>query len=86
MACKYVQVLLGLFFPELQEKERLNVRFKKDSATAHTAHMSMQALSDNFGDRIISSGIWPASSPDLNPCDSFFCGYFKDKVFNSKKN
>jgi hypothetical protein len=29
----------------------------------------MQALSDVFGDTIISNGIWPASSPDLNPCD-----------------
>jgi hypothetical protein len=45
--------------------------------------MSMQALSDVLGDRIISDGIWLARSPDLNPCDFFLCGCLKDKVYNS---
>jgi hypothetical protein len=45
--------------------------------------MYMQALSDVFTDRIISSGIWPERSPDLNPCDFFFWGCLKDKVHNS---
>jgi hypothetical protein len=45
--------------------------------------MSMQALSDVFWDRSISSDIWPARSPDLNPCDFFFWGCVKDKVYNS---
>jgi hypothetical protein len=45
--------------------------------------MSMQALSGVFGGRIISSDIWPAHSPDLNPCDFFFWGCLKDKVHNS---
>jgi hypothetical protein len=43
----------------------------------------MQALSDVFGDRIISSYIWPARSPDLNLCDLFFWGCLKDKVYSS---
>jgi hypothetical protein len=43
----------------------------------------VQVLSDVFGDRIISSGIWLASSPDLNRCDFFLCGCLKDKVYNS---
>jgi hypothetical protein len=44
----------------------------------------MQALSDVFGNRIISSGIWPARLPDLNPCDFFFFwGCLEDKVDNS---
>jgi hypothetical protein len=44
----------------------------------------MQALSDVFGNRIISSGIWPAHSPDLNPCDFFFFwGCLKDNVYSS---
>jgi hypothetical protein len=50
--------------------------------TART-RMSMQALSDVFGGKIISSGIWAARSPDLNPCDFFFWGCLKDKVYNS---
>jgi hypothetical protein len=36
----------------------------------------MQPLSDVFGDRIISSGIWPARSPYLNTCDFFHLGLF----------
>jgi hypothetical protein len=45
--------------------------------------MSMQALSDVFGDKIISNGIWPALSPELNPCDFFFWGCLLNKVYNS---
>jgi hypothetical protein len=45
--------------------------------------MDMQALSEVFGDRIISSGIWPAHSPDLNPCDFFLLGLLERQSFNS---
>jgi hypothetical protein len=45
--------------------------------------MSMQALSDVFGDRIISSGVWPARSPDLNYCDFFFWGCLKANIYNN---
>jgi hypothetical protein len=41
-------------------------------------------LSDVFGNRNISSGIWPAHSPDLNSYDFFFCGSLKGKVYSSK--
>jgi hypothetical protein len=43
----------------------------------------MQALSDVFRDKIISSGIWPACSPDLKPCYFFFWACLKDKTYNS---
>jgi hypothetical protein len=43
----------------------------------------MQALSDVFRDRIINSDILPARSPDFDPCDIFFWGCLKDKVYNS---
>jgi hypothetical protein len=75
--------ILGHFFPELTEEERLYGWLQQDSATAHTARMSMQALSDVFGDRIMSSGIWPARSPDFYPCHFFFWGCLKDKVYKS---
>jgi hypothetical protein len=32
---RYVQVILGQFFPELTEEHRLYVCFQQDSATAH---------------------------------------------------
>jgi hypothetical protein len=46
--------------------------------------MSIQALSDIFGDRNISTCIWPEHSPDLKPYDFFSCGSLKEKVYNSK--
>jgi hypothetical protein len=52
-----IQVILGHVFPELIEDERLYGWFQQDSTTAHTARMSMQALSDVFWDRSISSDI-----------------------------
>jgi hypothetical protein len=64
---RYAQVILGQFIPELREEERIYGWFQQDSSTAHTACMSMQALFDVFGDRIISSGIWSVRSPNLNP-------------------
>jgi hypothetical protein len=80
---KYKQVIPRQFFQELIE-ERLYGWFQQDSGTAHIAHMCIQALSNVFGDRNISSGIWPSHSPDLNPSDFFFCGSLKAKVYNSK--
>jgi hypothetical protein len=77
-----VQVILGKFFSELTE-ERLYGWFQQDPATAHTAHMSVQALSDVFGERIISSDIWTERSPDLSPYNFFFWGCLKDKVYSS---
>jgi hypothetical protein len=50
----YVQVILGQFFPELTEEDRLYGWFQQDSATAHTARTSMQALSN--------VGVWCAES------------------------
>jgi hypothetical protein len=41
------------------------------------------ALEKVFGDRIISCGLWPASSPDLTPCD-LFMGNLKDKIKRAK--
>ena len=47
--------------------------FQQDGATAHTARVSMAAVGEVFGDRVISCGLWPPRSPDLTPPD-FFCG------------
>jgi hypothetical protein len=74
---RYVQVILTQFFPEITQEERLYGWFRQDSATARTARMSMHALSNVFGVKIISSDIWPACSYDLNPCDFFFWGCLK---------
>jgi hypothetical protein len=73
---RYLWAILRQFFSEflseLTEDERLFGWFQQDSATAHIACVSMQAFSDVFGDRNISSDIWPAHSPDPNACNFFF--------------
>jgi hypothetical protein len=63
---RYVQVILGQLIPQLTEEERLYGWFLQDSATAHTARISMLALSDVFGDRIISSGVGQHFNPILS--------------------
>jgi hypothetical protein len=65
------------------EEDRLYGWFQQGSATVHTARIPVQALSDVFWDKIVSSDIWPSTSPDLNPCDFFVWGCLKDKVYNS---
>jgi hypothetical protein len=51
--------------------------------TTNTARLSVQAFSDVFWDRIISSDIWLANSPDINPCDLFLLGFFEGQNLNS---
>jgi hypothetical protein len=38
----------------------------------HTVSNCTAAISDMFGDRVISEGLWPACSPDLMSCE-FIC-------------
>jgi inhibitor of nuclear factor kappa-B kinase subunit alpha len=68
---------------ELTDEENLHGWFQQDSATDHTVWLPMQAVSNLFRKRIISSGIWQAYSPEMNPCDFFFWGCLKDKVYKS---
>jgi inhibitor of nuclear factor kappa-B kinase subunit alpha len=43
----------------------------------------MNILNEVFENRLISRGMWPARSPDLNPCDFYLWGNLKDKVYSS---
>jgi hypothetical protein len=62
---RYVQIILRQFFPNLTEEERLC-----KTRQLPTPHVCLcKALSEVFRDRIIGSDIWPARSPDLNPCN-----------------
>jgi hypothetical protein len=65
--------ILSPFFTELTEEERLYGVFLLDSATAHMAYVSLEALQKVFGDHILSCGLWPPRSPDLVPCDFYLC-------------
>jgi hypothetical protein len=53
----------------------------QDGATAHTATYSINVLNEVFEYRLISRGLWPARSPDFNPCDLW--GNLKDKVYSN---
>jgi inhibitor of nuclear factor kappa-B kinase subunit alpha len=46
----------------------------------------MEELRQVFGDRIISRSLWPARSPDLNPCDFYLWGNLKQKVYKTNSH
>jgi hypothetical protein len=73
--------ILRPFFELLNEHDRRFTFFQQDSATPHTARVSMEELRQVFWDRIISRGLWPARSPDLNPCDFYLWGNLEQKVY-----
>jgi hypothetical protein len=57
--------------------------FSKTQVLPTLQVMSVQALSDFCGDRIINCGVWPACSPDLNLCDFFPFRLLEGKLDNS---
>ena len=79
-AQRYVDLILQPFFAEVTEEERDHAYFMQDNATAHTAHISMREIVDVFEDRIVSRGLWPPRSPDINPCDFYLWGKLKSVV------
>ena len=42
--------------------------------------ISMREIERVFHDRIISSDLWPARSPDKSPCDFYLSGTLKNAV------
>jgi hypothetical protein len=62
------------------DPEHQHAFFQQDSDTAHAAQMSMDAVREVFGNRIIRSGLSQAYFNDLNSCD-LFKGNIKLKVF-----
>jgi inhibitor of nuclear factor kappa-B kinase subunit alpha len=76
---------LGPFLRALRKQKRHGY-FMQDGAAAHTATYSIKALNEVFEDRRVSRGLWPARSPDLNPCDFFLWGNLKDKVYSNNSH
>jgi hypothetical protein len=64
-------------------KKKRHGYFMQDGATAHTATYSIIVFNEVFEDRLISRGLWPARSPDLNPYDFYLLGNLKDEVYSS---
>jgi hypothetical protein len=65
------------------EEEKAYSYFMQDGDTAHTATYSINVLNEVFEDRLISRGLWPARSPDLNPCYFYLWRNLKDKVYSN---
>jgi inhibitor of nuclear factor kappa-B kinase subunit alpha len=80
---RYILSIHRPFFELLNEHNRRFAFFQQDSATPHTARDSIEELRQVFRDRIISRGLWPARSPDLNPCDFYLWGNLKQKVYKT---
>jgi hypothetical protein len=72
---------LNRLFPELTEEERLCGYFQQDLATVHKASNFVATISNMFGDRVISEGLWPAHSPDLMLSDFYLWGILKDRMY-----
>ena len=67
----YIHNILEPFFDQLTEQEKQQGCFQQDGATAHMARVSMAAVSEVFGDHVISHGLWPPPSPNLTPPDFY---------------
>lgn len=76
------QGIITQFIALLDQEER-DCLFQQDGARPHTSHETMEFLREFFGDRVISTGLWPPRSPDLSPCDFFLWGYLKDRIFRT---
>ena len=58
----------------------------QDGAPCHRTNIVRNRLREVFVNRIIGLGHaveWPASSPDLTPCDFFLWGYLKNNVYET---
>jgi hypothetical protein len=56
-------------------------RKMQDNAKTHVANSYINALHEVFGEQVISWGLWPPQSPDLNPCDFYLWSTLKEKVY-----
>lgn len=92
---RYLSLLKNKFVPALrkQSPNMDNEWFMQDGAPPHTSNEVLHYLDDVFGDHVISrrypdvygrGAVWPAHSPDLNPCDFFLWGFLKSVAYKPK--
>ena len=79
---RYREMTSHFFLPKMQELDLYDMWFQQDGAICHTARVTMDLLSGEFGEHFISrSG---PRSCDLTPLDYFLWGYVKDHVYTDK--
>ena len=72
------------FWPQLDD---MDMWFQQDSATSHTANITINLLETKLGECVISrNGIvgWPPCSCDSTPLDHFLWGYVNSMVYANK--
>jgi hypothetical protein len=71
------------FFSDLTEEERVHENFQQDTATTHVACASLEAVHEVFSNCIISTGLWPTSSPNLTNYNFYLWRSLKHKVYKT---
>ena len=90
----YLQMINNNVVPQLEQYFRQQIVFPilwwvQDGAPAHRLIMVQVRLRELSGHRVIvlyEDVEWPPRSPDITPCDLFFWGYLKNKVYTSPPN
>ena len=77
----YRDMLINHVEPQLRSHHCLTKTvFQQDGAPPHIEKSVKEYLSNRFPGNFS----WPLRSPDLNPMDFFFWGYFKNKVYQDE--
>jgi hypothetical protein len=58
--CSILYDIIGLL-----EEDEIASWFQQDGCTAHTANNSVKLVNEIFGERVISTNLWPPRYPDL---------------------
>jgi hypothetical protein len=53
--------------------------FTQNNARVHITDVSMTAPEEIFGEQLITGGLWPTSSQDLNPCGYYLWQPLEDR-------
>lgn len=85
---RYIAMLETFVAQQLERFPHIDTAwFQPDGSTSHTARLSMAAIRQLFGERVISENgniQWPPRFPDLSACDFFLWGRHKSQVFLSR--
>ena len=88
---RYHSLLQFHVLPEIRQWNGGNLfplYWQQDGAPCHVTNCNMLYLDSQFQDRGWLVGNqpwgmdWPARSPDFNPCDFFWWGFLKSKVYS----
>ncbi len=83
----HVHMLDTFLWPIIQRKRQASkILFQQDGAPAHYSLKAKYRLNDRLPNKWIGRDNdkknWPSRPPDLNSCDFFLLGNFKQRVYN----